>query len=395
MSIVEFSPPESMSSTEILEEMGTSKNDVLKMRQLLQDLLTLFQCNASESRTFCTAPGPLTSFMKLMFEPGVDNINMSIFHTIFVYLCEEAKDGDRKGLRNMINCTFAVEQWDDYMRVIEDVLGRHDSDLFRKVCRLYYLFTFVNEIRQNTLPHEFVVYVSKFTKQLLRGIDVFPDIATLNYTLECLLAVTIHFDVGRDTVLQSNAHTKLIQVLCDHQENASVVERCLKIFNPLTNSLLESHPDVYIGSNGIYSIVFQCMKAHVKSEELIEAGCRILNRAILVRPKDKNAMLDGDAWSTIAYVQATNIHNAEIEASLQQLLYELRRTTDSSTDEISSSRNPNHSRRNRTRSRSCRNDGRTEPKQHSRRSDKVEMPNAKMDLDTPRHAHQKGSRPLQ
>lgn len=391
MSIINSSYSEATeSSTEILKMMVTSKSDVLKMRQLLQDLLALFQSDTSESRKFCTTPGPLTAFMKLMFEPGIDNINMSIFHTIFIYLCEEDKEGDRKGLRNMIKCTFAVQQWDEYVSAIEGFLDRKDSETFRKVCRLYYLFTFVNEVRQDILPAEFDEFVSRFTTQLLRGIDIFQDAETLDYTLECLLAVIVHFDVGRDTVLQRNAHSKLFQVLCNHQDDASVVERCLKIFNPLTNSLLQNHPDIYIGSKGIYSMVFQCMNSHVESEGLIEAGCRILNRAIIVRPKDKNAMLDGDAWSTIAYVQAKHIHNAEIEASLHQLLYELRRTTDSSTNEISSSRNPNYSRRNRSRSGSSVKH--TEPKRHSRRSDKIEMPKAAMDLNTPRHTDKHGSR---
>lgn len=374
-------------SNEILELMSTSKNDAIKMRKLLQDLLALFQSDPTESRNFCTSPGPLTSIMKLMFEPGVDNINMSIFHTIFIYLCEEDKEGDRKGLRNMINCTFAVQQWDQYMSAIDGFLDRKDSETFRKVCRLYFLFTFVNEIRQDILPTEFIGFVSRFTKQLLRGIDIFSDPETLDYALQCLLAVIIHFDVGRDTVLESNAHCKLTQVLRHHRDNASIVERCLKIFNPLTDSLVQKHPEIYTGSKGIYNMVFECMNSHVEREELIGAGCRILNRALIVRPKDKRAMFN--AWSTIAYVKANHMNNAEIESSLQQLLYELRRTTDSSANEVSSSRNPNHSRRNR--SRSSLSAKHRDSKRQSRRSDKIEMPKTTMDTVTPRNADKHGS----
>lgn len=302
-----------------------NKGDANYLSKKLSEFLRMLQTNADECHGFPTNTGDMIAFMTLMHEPGIDDRNMELMHSILVHVSEEDSKRDRNGLRNMIACTFQVKEWTRYNKIVDDMIEQGQAKTFQLACRLYSLYTFVNEIRRRNMPAEFLSFVSERAAQLLRGLQVFPDKTSLGITLECLWTMISAFDGSREVVVQNDGGQILLDVIRNNMSDPAFVELCFKILSPLTMILMMKNPELYKEDNGIYSIVLRCMVEHVERVELVDAGCTILRRGIVNRPEDKNFLLKNNMNTVITLMKSQHAKNPCIETNIGQLQYILRR----------------------------------------------------------------------
>lgn len=304
-----------------VERMVHHKKDAVLLRREMSAFLHMLKNNPEERRGFSINMDQMAIFMTLVQEPGIDDANNILIHDIFIYLSEVDRKGDREGLRNMIACTFLVQEWTSYNKMVDDMLDRGLSKLFQKTCHLYSLYTFVNEIRRRSLPPAFFSFVSDRARQLVRGLTVFPDNVTLGYTLECLWTMISAFEGSRKTVVCNNGGFVLLQVARNNLEHTKLVGLCLKILSPLTALFMKSHPELYSMKDGIYDLVMEYLVRHMEDSDLVGACCSILRRALIGRPQDAKSMFKAKMKYVLGVVKSNHMKDPDIEMNVNQLEY--------------------------------------------------------------------------
>lgn len=180
------SEQETCNAAQYVDDLVTFKGDSERFEAMVDEFTTMIRSNQDEMRKFAITPEPMMIFQKLMLEPTVTKRSMFLMHDILVYISEEDMKHDRAGLRNMIACTFAMKDWRPYNRIVDKMIENGEAETFSLACRMYSLFTFVNEIRRRNMPPEFFEFVTDRASQLIRGVVAFPKEAHLEAILECV-----------------------------------------------------------------------------------------------------------------------------------------------------------------------------------------------------------------
>lgn len=311
-------------STDFITPMLENKKDAICLSNKLSNFFRVLQTDDDECHKFGTNTEDMLAFMRLMHEPGINDRNMELMHSILVYVSEEDAKRDRNGLRNMIACTFEVKEWIRYNKIVDDMLGHGRAKSFQLACRLYSLYTFVNEIRRRNLPTDFLNFVSERAAQLMRGLQVFPDKTSLWFTLECLWTMISAFDGSRKTVIDNDGGRILLAVIRNNMCDPALAELCFKILSPLTMILMKRNRELYKEDDGIYIMALKCMVQHVEREDLVDAGCTILRRSIMNCSDDKRFLIRNNMNTVITLMKSQHAKNLCIETNVAQLQYILR-----------------------------------------------------------------------